>query len=34
MVDRLMCSPWCPCPSSAESVWTAVPEEKLTDFTR
>lgn len=34
MVDRLMCSPWCPCPSSAEQVWSEVPQEKLANFTR
>jgi hypothetical protein len=34
MVDRLMCSYWCPCPAEAESVWTKVPEDELTKFTR
>lgn len=34
MVDRLMCSFWCPCPAEAESVWTKVDEKKLEKFTR
>jgi hypothetical protein len=34
MVDRLMCSLWCPCAADAESVWTKVPEDKLSKFTR
>jgi len=34
MVDRLMCSPWCPCPSAAESAWTGVSKDILTNFTR
>lgn len=34
MVDRLMCSFWCPCPADAESAWTKVPEDQLSKFTR
>ena len=34
MVDRLMCSPWCPCKADAESAWTSVSKEKLANFTR
>lgn len=34
MVDRMMCSMWCPCPADAESVWTAVDEAELAKFTR
>ena len=34
MVDRLMCSPWCPCPAAAESAWTSVSKDTLANFTR